>query len=477
MTRTKLDIKPAAASWRPRLTPAASSRIRLNLPGDADFSQTIGLTLGLGLASALLAFLLGWMTTKNLGIQLLAAAVLVGLPFVTARTRWATAYAVAPVLLYPVSALTSVKVLNTINIAPLLAVYLLANVVWMYIVRRRTTIPSAAGLAGVLLIVGTSILESAHSGNGTLSHFLTTGTFWLSAFFLGSLVADDRQQFVVLGFCALPLAGLAVWQAATGSNPYNHFIGPLHFAGVETYENLQRSTSTFGHPLVAGACLTVLAFAAIAGRSRLAMLVAPLVLLGAIATVSRSVLIGATLGLFIVLAQGNARRSIVVTVGLIATAALLSVIAFPRLATSLEGRLLNSSGSEVARTAGPSTLLHDLSAKPLAVAFGRGIGTTSTELAATGGIGGVDTYDNQFIDTTFDIGFIPLIPALVLLGYGIVGARADRRKTFLPVVIGSIVMILFFDGLAWPSFAFRFWLMYEALTSGARAEEQAPAYD
>jgi hypothetical protein len=450
---------------------AVPGRLQSNRPGNASPSRTIGVAPALWLGGIPLAFLLGWITTKGFGLQLVAVMAVVGIPFVTVRTRWATAFAMAPALLYPVSALTSVKVLGTLNVAPLMAGYLLVNVVLMYIVRPRTTTPSTVGLAGLLMMIGASILESAHSGNGTLSHFLTTGTFWLSAFFLGSLMAEDSQQFITLGFCALPLAGLAVWQAATGSNPYNHLIGPLHFASVETHENLQRSTSTFGHPLVAGACLTILAFSAIASRRRLAMLVAPLVLLGAVATVSRSALIGAALAFVVVLAQRGAKRSLVVTVGLIAAVALISVATFPRLATSLEGRVLNSSSNEVARTTGPKVLLHDLSTEPLAVAFGEGIGTTSKDFAATGGIAGVDTYDNQFIDTTLDIGFLPFIAALLLLGYALFHARSDSRRVFLPVVVGSIAMLLFFDGLTWSSFAVLFWLMYGALTSEAVTDD------
>jgi hypothetical protein len=427
-----------------------------------------------GLAIAVSIFFLGWIISKGLGIPILAAAAVVLFPAMVARTRWATTFAVAPALLYPVSAINSAKILHTINIAPLVAVYLLANVVWMYTVRRRTTTPSAIGLAGLLVIIGAGLLESVHAGNGTLGHSVTTFIFWLSAFFLGSLVADDSRQFAALGICALPLAGLALWQAATGSNPYNHFVGSLHFASSETLEGLQRSTSTFGQPLVAGAALTILAASAMIGRHRFALLVAPVVLLGAIVTVSRSALIGAAVIFLIAIAQGTARRRIVIILGLIVVAVLLAVTVFPRFATSLEGRLVTHSYKEVARTAGPARLLHDLSDNPIAVAFGGGIGTTELELAATGGIGGVDTYDNQFVETTFDIGFIPWIAALCLLGYAMFRAQPDRRTAFLPVVIGAIAMLLFFSGLAWPSYSVLVWLMFGALTSQTKAEDKLP---
>jgi len=179
----------------------------------------------------------------------------------------------------------------------------------------------------------------------------------------------------------------------------------------------------------------------------------------------------------VAIAQGTARRRVVVIVGLIAAGVLLSAFFFPRLSTSLEGRLLGSSTKEVARTAGPQRLYDELSNEPLAIAFGGGIGTTNRELAASGGIGGVNTYDNQFIDTLFDIGFIPLVAVLLLIGYAIFHARSDRRRDFLPVVVGSTAMLLFFDGLGWASFAVLFWLGIGALTSKSRVPDEPVSKD
>ena len=102
--------------------------------------------------------------------------------------------------------------------------------------------------------------------------------------------------------------------------------------------------------------------------------------------------------------------------------------------------------------------------RPLTVLFGHGFGTTALAFQASGGIGGVDTYDNQFVDTAFDLGVIPLLAAIALLLDGALKAQADRRARFLPVAAGAAAMLLFFDGLGWPSYAVLFWLVIGALT-------------
>jgi hypothetical protein len=110
-------------------------------------------------------------------------------------------------------------------------------------------------------------------------------------------------------------------------------------------------------------------------------------------------------------------------------------------------------------------LASDFSADPGSLAFGDGIGSTARELAAQGGVGGVDTYDNQYIDSIFDIGFIPFLLALVLLGYAVFTAAPQRRRVFLPAVVVAVGTLAFFDGLGWPSFGVLFWFIFGALTA------------
>jgi hypothetical protein len=412
--------------------------------------------------------MIGWLASKGLGLQIVALIGLIALPALTARTRWALAFALAPVLLYPVSAINSPKLFSTINVDPLVAIYLLANVAWIHYARRRTTTASAIGLTSLLFIVGISLLESAYSGNGTLSHSITTVIFWVSGFLLGTVLADDPSQFATLGLCSIPLAGLSLWQAATGSNPYNRLVGSLHFASIETYEGLQRSTSTFGHPLVAGATLTILAYAATIGQRRYGYAVALFVFLGAVVTVSRSALIGAAVIFLVAAIQTSSRRSVIVMLGVLIVAVFSAATVFPRFAASLEGRFVSHTDNEVARTAGPQRLLHSVASDPVNMALGQGIGTTTRELSASGGVGGVNTYDDQFIDTSFDIGILPVVLAICAFVVSILRATPKHRSLFLPVVVGSIAMLLFFDGLAWPSYSVLFWMMFGALTSQKR---------
>lgn len=456
------DNSSGLAVDRPGLTPPRLSVLVWR--SAISRAQNVIPTVGLGLLSAPLLIFLGWLVAEGHGVKMLAVAFVVLLPMLTVRTRWAVSFAVAPILLYPVTALSSPKVIDTLTVGPLVATYLAVNVILIRRVRHQSTTPSRIALAGLLTLICVSFVESVYSGNGTFGHSVTTFSFWISAFYLGSIIADDTEQFATLGIFAIPLAGLSLWQTATGSNPYNHLVGALHFASVETYEGLQRSTSTFGHPLVAGAALTILAFAATVGR-RGKYPVAVFVLLGAVVTVSRSALLGMVVILVVAIAQGAARRRIVITFVVIAAAIFITVLALPRFASSLEGRLFNQAGKEVARSEGPKELFRALSSDPLSVAFGEGIGTTTRKLTATGGVGSVNTYDDQFIDSTFDVGFIPMLAALCMLGFAIAKAERERRMRFLPVVGGAIVMLLFFDGLSWPSYAVLFWLMLGALTA------------
>ena len=425
-----------------------------------------------GIASLFSVGLLAWATAEGLGLDIIALSVLLSIPILTARTRWAATVALGPVLLYPVAGLNDPTLLHgALNVKPVMAVYLLATVAWIHGARARVTGLSKATLVGMLVILVSGLLESAHAGNGTLGPTITLGIFWLSALSLGSLLADDLSQFTTIGLCALPLAALSLWQAATGKNPYQDLVGPLHFAGSVDYGGLQRATSTFGEPLVAGASLAVLAFLAIAGHRRAALFASLVVLLGAIATVSRSALIGAILGFAVLSAQRTARRRMIVVLVLIVGSVFVAALAVPRFATSLEGRVLNQPYAQVARTAGPQRLATDFSTDPSSLAFGGGIGSTSRELAKQGGVGGVDTYDNEYIDSIFDIGFIPFFLALTLLGYAAFTAMPQRRQVFLPPVVVAVGTLAFFDGLGWPSFGVLFWFIFGALTARDRDNE------
>jgi hypothetical protein len=467
MTRAQLDIRPATLSWPPakdtgfaRMSRARSAHLfTASAPG---ILSSTAVRAGCILVGALL----GWATYRGLAADLIAVAILAAVPIAAARTRWAAAIALAPVLIYPVAGLNHPTLLHgTLNVKPVLAIYLLVTAMWMYAARDRSTQVNHLALAVPLVVLTAGLLESIHSGNGTSGPTITLAVYWLSAFSIGSLMAGDLDQFTTLGLCALPLAALALWQTATGDNPYQDMIGSLHFAGAVNYGGLQRATSSFGEPLVAGASLTVLAFMAAVGRRRLSVLAASFVLLGALITVSRSALLGALLGFGVAGMQRSDRRKAVISVVLMIGAVVIAAVALPRFTASIEGRVLNHPYTQVARTSGPQRLSSELSTHPLALAFGNGLGSTSRELAKSGGVGGVDTYDNQFIDSIFDIGFVPVLLAALMLGCAILGATPSRRRVFLPAVVASIGMLAFFDGLGWPSFAVLFWFLIGAITA------------
>ncbi len=430
----------------------------------------------IALTSIPAALALGWAITRGFGGQILIVTAVVTLPLVLARSRWALPFVLAPVLLYPVSAANGPK-LHGVHVAPLVALYLAANVLWLYVTRRRTSRVGALGLAGLLTLVLAGLLESVYSNNGTLAHSLTTFGFWISAFLLGSLLGNDRRQLASLGLLALAIAGLSLWQAATGSNPYNHIVGELHFASVESYKGLQRSTATFGHPLVAGASLMVLAALALVGRRWFSAPIALMVFVGATVTLSRSAFVGAVVMLIVVVAQGTGRRRVVITLGSIVLAFALAVVLLPRFSIDLESRVLHNESREVARNAGPERLFNAIAHRPEAVLFGNGVGTTALQFQSSGGIGGVDTYDNQFVDSAFDVGVLPLGLVVALLGAAAFRAQPDRRSSYLPAFVGAVTMLLFFDGLGWPAYSVLFWLVVGALTSRPRGRVQAFAVD
>jgi hypothetical protein len=75
------------------------------------------------------------------------------------------------------------------------------------------------------------------------------------------------------------------------------------------------------------------------------------------------------------------------------------------------------------------------------------------------------------VEATFDIGFIPFLTALCLLGYAIFTSQRAKRAAYLPVVLAGITMLIFFVGLAWPAFSVLFWLLFGALTSRSRDKD------
>jgi O-antigen ligase len=175
--------------------------------------------------------------------------------------------------------------------------------------------------------------------------------------------------------------------------------------------------------------------------------------------------LGALLGFGVAGMQRADRRKVAVLTGLMIAAVVIAAVALPRFTASIEGRVFNHPYTQVARTSGPQRLTDELSTRPLSLALGNGLGSTSRELAKSGGVGGVDTYDNQFIDSIFDIGLVPVLLAALMLCCAIAGAKPSRRKVFLPAVIASVGMLAFFDGLGWPSFAVLFWFLIGAISA------------
>jgi hypothetical protein len=333
------------------------------------------------------------------------------------------------------------------------------------------TLSPYAGL-GLLVILAAATLQLVFSRYAQPVNSYQLSLFWAAGLLLGSVLASDRRTTGQVGLLALPLALLALVELALNRpNLWGDIVGAHLYESTATYGNQLRATSTFGHPVVAGVALIIMAFVAFTYPSRFRTLLFSVIVAGAVATVSRSALVGLAVGLLVCFAGARHRR-VQTIASVFATAAMVWLVInlIPALRTSFTARVQGSSThAERVRLNSLHTLEASLAHGEAAVFTGRGLGGSIDYLAQTGGNLGFAVYDNQYVTSIYDSGILVVLLVTCLIVAGIRRARPGWR--LLSPLAASVAAFFFFDGLYWPVTGFLFWLTVGLATTRRAAPE------
>jgi hypothetical protein len=413
------------------------SRIRRNASSLAFVSACVAASLAIGVSTA--------RSTNR--AELLLTALLLGAACVFALTRpWVAAMGLMPVFLLPYSAMQS-QTLNGLHVVPLLALFELMYGTAALAVARRNGVGTGPALlaVGALAVAGGSAEWLAR---GVPKDTIYTVSIWLGSLLLGYASSRFGQAAIIrLALCAAPLAALSLYEAFGRHNVWSHAVGPLIYEDSTPF----RATSTFGHPLVAGTALVIVALMVLSTRHMFAPILGAILILGAGATLSRSPVLGATLGLAVLLLRRRRTRShVLASVALVAIGIALALNVAPGIASSARARLFHSETSKTVRLHALHGFGDIARENPASLLLPQDRNRTSID-AIQGTL-----VDNQYVTLVYDYGFIAVVAA------GLALAVAFRRHlrdmgAMLAAIVGALAMFVFFDGLYWPSTASLFW--------------------
>lgn len=364
---------------------------------------------------------------------------------------WGVLVVVAPAFLWPYG-------LGPIPWAATLLV-LAAGWWWLGAGHPRVS-PWALGAVGVLAF---TYVATAYEGE--LVDSINVPMLWLAGVLIGTgLVRLDRAM-LALGAFSVPLAMLALWEVSGGANYWADATGAAErFGSLATVEGAGRALSTFGHPLIAGNVLAVLALLVLAtpaSQWRVPIVLALAV--GVVATVSRSSLLGLGAGLIVYVLMQNWRRAWVAALAVAAVAGVVwaAVNASASLSQSFASRFDDAGQAQPVREFGRDRLM-DAIVNPFGHLIGGGFQGSMRYMDSIGGIDGFRIFDNWYPTAIYDLGWLPLLAALAL---AIVGYRkADRgvRRAVLPALVCAAVVVFFTDGVYWFS-----WRLVSGILVGA----------
>jgi hypothetical protein len=455
---------------------------QLALPRSAhsvrDFpSPTVPILLPL----AAFAVFLGLLTAIGYGF------VVIGLFLIGGIALWALTRPVAPLILTVAVFLVPTPAIQTSSVHGLplattlaLATACAALLVWCHQRSQGASLSiSRYAAASLILLVVAAMFQLATSRYAALKSVYQVAPFWLAGLLLGSLLASNRRLVDYVGVLAFPLSLLAIIEfAANRPNLWANVTGANGYDNVAISGTTLRATSTFGHPVVAGAALIVMAFVYFTQGGSRRTLVFSIIVAGAIATVSRSALVGLAAGLLAHFLSTHRQR--LQTVGAIATVAVtvwLMISLIPALNTAFTDRVLGATTqTERIRLNSLRTLEQSVSHGEPILITGRGIGGSVRYLAQTGGNLGFSTYDNQYVTSVYDSGFLVVLLSFGLIALGVIRARRGWRA--VAPLWASAATMFFFEGLYWPVTGLLFWLtvgLATAPTSSAASSEESAA--
>jgi hypothetical protein len=408
------------------------------------------------------ALLLGYLVTTQAGPLIVGAAVLAALPIVAAHTRWSLTVALLPIFLVPLNAM-EISHLGRIPVglvAPLWVCYCVC-ILWL---AGEWEPGSRRVWSALLLLAVFGIAGAVVSPFGSVTKSLSVIALWGGSAAVGQLAARNPRLLHGLALAVLPLAVLAVWEATGGPNPFRPLYGSLRFGNNEV-AGVTRASATFAHPVVAGAVFATLGVMSVA-RGRPGWLPAAILFAGAAATISRSAAVGVAVGVGVMLLvqRGFARGRSLVVVAVMLAIIVAAIGQSSEFRDSVTNRVFTRQEVQVARVTGPQRVSRDLADAPASLVFGDGLQGTQRRLSDEGGLGGVSTYDNQYVTLVYDVGFPTMVLAVGLLLFG-----CWRVPQIAPPLLALSAVLIFFDGLYWPATACLFFVLCAA---AARTQRQ-----
>jgi hypothetical protein len=439
--------------------------------------RSYGLPLSV-LAALLGALALGVLVSMGYGLLLIALVALIGLVVWVRPRPYALSAILVGVAILPTPAMGGARIHGIPPTTALGLITVCATLIlwWHRQARGAALHMSVYALISLLVLVTASIIQLGLSPYAHVNAIYQVSLFWFAGLALGTILASDLRMTSGIGLLALPLAGLALVESIVGRpNLWSELIGANGYDRVGVLGGSVRAASTFGHPLVAGTALAVMAFIAIAqpgGYRR--NLVFSLIVVGAVVTISRSALVGLAVGLLIYFASKHSQRTQIV--GAVIVTAVFGWLLYtyiPQIHTSFDSRVVtaNVQGQGI-RLNSLHSLKDDFLTGRRELLVGRGLGGSTAYLSLTGGNLGFGVYDNQYVTSFYDSGMLVVLAAILLMIVGLARARPHARL-LAPLAVSAATMF-FFEALYWPVTGLLFWMTLGFATARGSATTEPP---
>lgn len=399
--------------------------------------------------------------TGEILVTLLAIALIC---VVGVRHRWGSVICLAPVFLFPVTVMTTLTNVGSLHWRLILAMVsaTLATAYWLQGAGRPNLNPWSLAAVGFLSI---ALLVLGARTHASIQNSLSLGLFAYSGLIVGQCLRHPTT-IKAIAVLAVPLAALAILEAIGFQNVWSKLLHANAYLETATAYNAARSTASFGHPLIAGACLMATGLLLLSARERLMTVSGIICIFAAVTTVSRSALLGGALGIILLFLQARGRRMRIVAITTVLVLSMIVVVnSVPSLQRSIDNRITGLNQSKLAkqeavRANSLSIFENEINVNPDRLLIGGGVEYSTAVLTARGGNAqGYDIFDNEYITMMYDGGLLIVLAVFVLLIRAVVIAAPVARRSALPALAVLIVVMYFVDGMEWPSLSFVTWMI------------------
>jgi hypothetical protein len=411
-----------------------------------------------------LGVLLGLAACSRTGTILITLAVVALICAVGVRHQWGTAICIAPVFLFPVTDITSLSNVGSIHWRLILAIVsaVLATSYWRQGAGRPNLNAWSFAAVGFLSI---ALLVLGARTQASIQNALSLALFAYSGLIVGQCLRHPAT-IRAIAILTVPLAALAILEALGLENLWGTLLHANAYIGPAIAHNAHRSDASFGHPLIAGACLMATGLLLLSARERLMTVSGIICMFAAVTTVSRSALLGGALGITLFALQARGRRMRIVAVVTVLVLSMIVVVnSVPALQRSVEKRITGLSQGELSkqetvRTNSLAIFGNEINVDPDRLLIGGGVEYSVAVLTARGGNAeGYNIFDNEYITMMYDGGLLVVLVVFFLLIIAAATSSPVARRNALPALAALVVVMYFVDGMESPSLSFMTWMV------------------